>query len=139
MFEHTIDVRFHQVDGVGIVYFGRIFQFCHVAYEELLSRCEIDLASILAEGRWLMPLVHAEADFRRPIQLGDRIRVQLQVERVGRSSITYAYRLLGGDDGLRAEARLIHTVCDRATLASCPVPEEFLERLRSAGLTLPTG
>jgi hypothetical protein len=35
-FVHHHTARFFEIDRAGIVFFGRIFEFCHEAFEELL-------------------------------------------------------------------------------------------------------
>lgn len=44
-----------------------------------------------------MPLVHAEADYARPMLLGDVLTIELEVERLGEKSVTFAYRIVGAD------------------------------------------
>ncbi|MDP6943925.1 MAG: polyprenyl synthetase family protein [Myxococcota bacterium] len=34
-FEHRLTVRFYEVDRAGIAFFGRVFEYCHAAYEAL--------------------------------------------------------------------------------------------------------
>jgi len=35
-FHTTIPVRFQDVDSAGVLFFGRIFDYCHHAYEDLI-------------------------------------------------------------------------------------------------------
>src|SRR5688500_10530099 len=72
-FHHSVTARFSEIDRAGIVFFGRYFEYCHAAFEELLARMFGDLEQSFAAGLWTMPLVHAEADFARPVRLGDRL------------------------------------------------------------------
>lgn len=58
---------------------------------------------------WGLPLVHAEADYARPLRIGDRVRVQVAVDRLGEKSITFAYTLTCAATGeLRAKVKLVH-------------------------------
>ena len=72
-FERTTTVRFHEVDRAGIVYFSRVFEWCHVVYEELLRELFGGVEPIFATKDWGSPLVHASADYRRPFKLDDRV------------------------------------------------------------------
>lgn len=136
-FERTITVRFHEVDRAGIVYFARVFEYCHAVYEELLTDVVGDLERLFATGRWTMPLVHAEADYRSPMRLGDRVRVRVRIERLGGRSVTYAYTLDDAATGtVRATAKLVHSsvaIVDGA-FQPAPVPAELVEALRARGL-----
>lgn len=127
-------VRFHEVDSASIAYFSRVFEHCHAAYEEMLAAAGLPLATLLSEQDFIMPLVHAEADYRRPLRLGDRLNIELRVERLGASSTTYAYRVLGDAGDLRVEVRLVHAFLDKKTFKPREAPALFLDALRSLGL-----
>ncbi|MCB9765271.1 MAG: acyl-CoA thioesterase [Alphaproteobacteria bacterium] len=133
-FHHTVTVRFSEVDGAGIAYFSRVFEYCHAAYEELLRAGDVPLQRLLAEESWVLPLVHAEADFKRPLRLGDRVRVEVAVSRLGRTSVHYAYRLVGEEGTTRATAELVHAFIDKESQRPRPIPESFAAALGRLGL-----
>ncbi len=68
---YTHAVRFSEVDGAGIVFFSRVFEIAHAAYEAWLSEGGAPLAVVLAAADWVLPLVRAEADYHAPMRLGD--------------------------------------------------------------------
>ena len=132
-FEHTLTVRFHEVDRAGIVFFGRIFEYCHVAFEELLSA--MGMASVFHEENWGMPLVHAEADFKRPMFMGDKITVSLRVEKIGDGSITFGFEVLGAEDRrVRAVAQQVHAFVELEKMRPTSFPETLMQGLRGIGL-----
>lgn len=131
MREHV--VRFHEVDRAGIVYFARPFEWCHVLYEELLHAIFGGVEAIFTTKEWGTPLVHAEADYRRPFKLDERIRIALSVARVGRGSIEYAYALTGPEGEVRATVKLRHAVIG-PDWRPREVPAELLDGLRRLGL-----
>jgi 1,4-dihydroxy-2-naphthoyl-CoA hydrolase len=137
-FERTIMVHFHEIDRAGIVYFARIFEYCHRVYEELLEELLGPLEEFFRTKDWGLPLVHAEADYSRPLRIGDRVRVRLEVERVGESSIAFAYTLTCAATGEpRARVKLVHAFVsvgagtDFAPRAAHP---GYLDGLRRLGL-----
>jgi 1,4-dihydroxy-2-naphthoyl-CoA hydrolase len=121
------------VDRAGILFFGRIFEMCHEAFEELMMRLGGGIDRAFAEG-FGMPLVHAEADFDKPIKLGDRLDVELSIERLGGTSIAFGYRVLGEDGEVRARARLVHVFIALPEMKARPAPDWVLEGLRTLGL-----
>lgn len=129
-------VRFHEIDRAGIAYFARAFQYCHEAFEDMLSQAlGIDLERFFVESEWMMPLVHAESDYQAPILLGQELRIELSVARLGASSVTFAYRVLGHDDGVeRARVRLVHACIARETFQKRPLPESLVAGLKALGL-----
>ena len=132
-FEHTLTVRFHEVDRAGIVFFGRIFEYCHVGFEELLSA--MGMTSVFHEENWGMPLVHAEADFKRPMFMGDQITVSLRVEKIGEGSITFGFEVLGAEDrNVRAVAQQVHAFVELEKMRPTSFPPTLLKGLRSMEL-----
>lgn len=134
-FEHHFTVRFFEVDRAGIAFFGRAFEYAHTAFEEMLAAADHPLTCVFDEGGWGMPLVHVEADFKRPMRMGDTLRVLSYIERVGRTSIAFEHHICGaGDDDLRAIVQLTHVIVDLEGFRKRAVPEELLSALTSLGL-----
>jgi len=137
-FEHVVTVRFQEVDRAGIAFFGRVFEYCHVAYEELFRAAGVELQSVFDRGAWGMPLAHAEADYSHPMRMGERLRVEASVDRAGDRSLAFVFQVVGADDGvLRATVRHVHVFVDMETFTSIPIPAEVREALRGIGLLAP--
>ena len=133
-FRHPFTVTFSQVDSAGIVYFSRVFEIAHTAYEALLAEQGMALETILDRGEWVLPLVHAEADFVRPMRLGALFEVHLSIERIGTSTVTWRSEILDENEALYARVRTIHACVDLPEFKSREVPEALLAIFRSAGL-----
>ncbi len=134
-FVHRVTARFYEVDRAGILFFGRVFEMCHAAYEELLvaAGCDLDRLLALEVG---MPLVHAEADFARPIRLHDRVDVAVEVARASERSLTFAFTLRGsgGDGDVRATATHVHAFVNLRDFTGASRPEPLYDGLRRLGL-----
>lgn len=128
VFHYPKSARFQDIDGAGILFFGRNFDYFHDAYVAFLEALGTPLRQNLENEDYLIPLVHAEADFAAPIRFGDRCDVQIVVARLGTSSYTLSYTLVGEQQQVLTRGRTVHCCVDRRTFASCPLPE----RLRSA-------
>ena len=55
-FRATVPVRFQDVDAAGVLFFGRIFDYCHHAYEELIESSGVDRAHYFAGAEYLVPM-----------------------------------------------------------------------------------
>ena len=104
-FSHPFRVRFADVDSFRISYFSRAFEYAHAAFEELLVACELPLSDIIETERVGMPLVHAEADYVKPMRLGESLEVRTTVERLGSSSITFGHTIVDAGGAERARMR----------------------------------
>lgn len=133
-FVHELKTRFFESDRAGIVFFGRVFEYCHQAFEEMLAAAFGQVDAVFNEHGFGMPLVHCEADFKRPMRMGETLRVSLEVERLGERSITFAYTLADPAGAVRATARLVHAFIDFASFTPIPTPEAFRAGLGRVGL-----
>ncbi|WP_440991849.1 acyl-CoA thioesterase [Haloarchaeobius baliensis] len=86
MFEHTITARFDDIDYAGRVFYGRLFNYAHVAEEEWFEHIGYPIPKLADELGVLFPMAHAEGDFRGPIELGDDVAVHVGVESFGTKS-----------------------------------------------------
>jgi 1,4-dihydroxy-2-naphthoyl-CoA hydrolase len=123
----SLPVRFQDVDAAGVLFFGRIYDYCHQAYEELWAAAGVDRAWIFSGADFLIPIAHSEADYKAPLRHGERVDVRVDVTHVGRASFHLAYRVTGprGDGDLRATAKTVHAFVARETMRPIPIPEEL--------------
>ncbi|MCF7955219.1 MAG: acyl-CoA thioesterase [Phycisphaerae bacterium] len=123
---HTYEttLRLGQTDSAGIAYFVSVFDIIHHCYESFL-----DIAAVLKEGKYLLPIVHAEADYRAMMELSDRITVEMSLGGTGRSSYTLVYRLVNQRGEVVADAKTIHSVFDKKTAKSIEMPDSIRSRL----------
>jgi len=135
-FVTRLRVRFHEIDRAGIAYFARSFQYCHEAFEDMLSRAlKTDLERFFRESTWMLPLVHAESDYAAPIVLGQDLRIELRVAHLGKSSVVFSYRVVGEPDGVeRAKVKLVHACVEREGFRKRPLPPPLIAGFKALGL-----
>ena len=124
-FRTTVPVRFQDVDLAGVLFFGRIFDYCHQAYEEFVVSSGADPARYFAGDAYLVPIVHAEADYRSPIRHGEPVTITIDVTRVGRASVALRYRVTGTKEDLRVEVATIHAFVERQAMKPTSIPEQL--------------
>jgi 4-hydroxybenzoyl-CoA thioesterase len=126
-------VRFGDVDGAGIVYYPRFFNYFHVTFEEFFNRVAgVPYDQILYKERVGFPTVHVETDFGIPLRHGDPIDVEMTVTKIGRSSFTSTYRVLRAGK-LCARAEITTATVDLDKMEAIPIPERYraaLEKIR---------
>ena len=136
-FELSITARFFEIDRAGIVFFGRMYEYAHSALEEALAAMFGHPETMFSMHQFGMPLVHSEADYQRPIRMGDRLTVRMEVERMGTKSMTFRYQIVGEDGQPRCRVQLVHAFVDLKTFSGIPVPQVFIDALPKAGLSVP--
>jgi YbgC/YbaW family acyl-CoA thioester hydrolase len=128
VFRHQIIVSMQDTDAAGILFFGSQFTFAHVTYERFLEHLGFSFADALEKEPYLLPIVHAESDYLRPLRVGDRIDVELRVGRIGDTSYTldYAFRR---DGELVGRSRSVHVAVAKAEKRKVPLPDVLREAL----------
>jgi len=111
-FRSKLKIRFGDIDRAGIVYYPRFMHYFHVALEEFFTaELGVEYHAVVDTHRIGLPTVHLESDFRRPFSYGDKIEVEVGVLKLGRTSITFGYRVYKeGEDDPRIVGHNV-TVC----------------------------
>lgn len=130
-FETQQQVRFGHVDPAGIVYFPRIFDYIHEAFEELFEiHVGVRYYRMLLDEKVGFPLVHSDVDFASPLRFGDRPIVRVTCFHLGRSSLGLRYRYRLGDE-LCLEARMTTACVDVETMQPLPIPDDYRARFET--------
>ena len=87
------------------------------------------LHRLIQDGDCLLPLVHAEADYRHPLRHGEVIQVELSVREIGGSAFTLDYRFADETGWEKARASTVHVHLGPAG-ASAPLPVALVAALR---------
>jgi 4-hydroxybenzoyl-CoA thioesterase len=133
-FLHPVTIRFGWCDPAGILYYPRYFDLFHQAMESWFGAAlGLPYGDFIRGGRGV-PSVHAEADFVAPCTLGETVQVALTVEAVGRSSLRFAYRVVGPDGGERATGRVVTVLMDLDPASetfrrAIPITGDFRDRV----------
>lgn len=119
-----INVRFEDVDYARIVYYPRLFSYCHWVFEDFFGReLGIPYAEVLTKRRVGFPVVSAKADFRSPLRFGDVCRAEMEAVKIGSRSVTTRYRLYQGDsDLLCAEIEVVAACIDMDAFRAVDLP-----------------
>ena len=124
-FSYSVPVRFHEVDSAGIVFFARIFQYAHHAYEAWMRAIGFPLEPPPPGQGYGLPLVHAEADYHAPIRLGEDVHIELGLVSVGTTSFTLRAELSSVTGTRFATVTTVHVCIDWATGLPCLLPDGF--------------
>ncbi len=127
-------IALRDTDAAGVVFFPRHFSLAHEAYESFLHDNGLNVGELIREGRYALPVVHAEGDYRKPLYCGERCTVTLWVAELRRRSYTIAYELRNGDKQLASSLHTTHAVVDLATKRPIVIVPEVRAVLESGRL-----
>lgn len=106
--EYRFAIRLHDTDAAGILFFGHLFRHAHDAFESFMDEIGLPLDRLLREREFLLPLTHAEADYRQPLRHGDQVRATVEVQELRRRSFAIAYRFINAQGEVAATVRTVH-------------------------------
>lgn len=109
-FVYTRTVRLADTDAAGVVYFARTLSLCHEAYEASLATAGIPLADLLGGQDVVVPISRSEAEYLRPLQVNDRLRITVTPTLLSANSFAIRYDVLrqGTLEKLAARVRTEH-------------------------------
>ncbi len=127
IYVHEIQVSFGDVDYARILYYPRLFHYCHVVMEGFFdSVVGMPYAKVLSERKLGFPTVHTEADYHDPMPYGLRLSIGLSVRAVGTTSLSLRYQVRAvGEDEPRAEARTTVVCVDMDRFTKLPIPRDL--------------
>ncbi len=132
-FSHARTVRFADTDAAGVVFFARYLAMCHEAYEEALAVAGLPLARFFADTGLVVPIARSEASYLRPLECGDRLRIEVSPTRLGEHSFALAFTLwkivpaadpaVANTEKRAAVARTEHVCIDARSRERRPLPD----------------
>jgi 4-hydroxybenzoyl-CoA thioesterase/acyl-CoA thioester hydrolase len=96
-FETKRLIEFNDTDMAGIVHFARYFSFMESAECELLRSLGLSVVMKWEGQKISFPRVGASCDFLSPAHFEDVLTIQVSVENVGRTSVTYGFKFFRGE------------------------------------------
>jgi acyl-CoA thioester hydrolase len=129
IFVHRLDVRFRDCDPMGhannAVYLTYLEQARFAHWRDVWG-VEFER---LPPGSPGVILARAEIDYRIPARYGDVLDVRIGLERIGRTSFTYAYEVVDQRGRIVANARTVQVMYDYTTGKPVPISEALRARL----------
>lgn len=131
VFVHDQLVRFAHCDPAAIVYFPRFFDMAHTVMEDWFAQgVGLSMPDMISNRRIGTPTVTIQCDFVKALRMGEMLRFELRVTKVGRSSIQLDYR--GLHDG-ELHLHIVQTIAfaDLDAMQSVPIPEDIRGRVEA--------
>ncbi len=115
MYTYQTKIKLHETDAAGRLFFSNQFKIVHDAYESLLEEIGFGFGELIQNKNFFLPIVHAEADYKMPLFVGDVIEIQVRVVKVGNTSFTFAYHLMNHKNEIVGTAKTVHVTVDKRT------------------------
>lgn len=130
MFSTKVKVYFYDADPAGIIFFASLFKFAHAAYEDFMKSLNTSTDYFFDEN-YVLPIIHAEGDYKKPIRAGEELGVNVTVSQVRESSFELSYIFYNRNNELSAAAKTVHTAVNKKTFSKTDLPEELKTKLKA--------
>ncbi len=128
MFETERIVEFSMCDSAGILFFSKIFDLTHSAYEELVLRSDLK-EDYFVSVQYAIPLVSASANYLAPIALHEVIGVSILVSEIGTSSFQLTTSFTDDVGNEKAIVKTTHVFISKTNSKKTEIPGEFITLL----------
>ena len=79
MYVYQTKIKLHETDAAGLIFFSNQFKLMHDAYESLLETIGFGFSDLIRKCDFFLPIIHAEADYKKPLFVGDVLEIQVKV------------------------------------------------------------
>ena len=123
-------VPYADTDQMGVVYYGNYMALFERARNELMRACGYTYRECEAEG-FMLPVVHAEADYTSPAKYDDLLEISawVQLQKGVRIEIACEVRRKG-EDGVLVSGFTRHVFVSTKDFRPCPPPQRFLDSIK---------
>ncbi|MEM3356586.1 MAG: thioesterase family protein [Candidatus Bathyarchaeia archaeon] len=126
--KYKIELRYADTDQMGLIYFARHLIYADEAIGKFLKEIGIDILGLENSGIY-MAVVHADIDFKNPLRYGENCEVEVEVGKVGNSSLTMKFSIFG-NDVLKSTGHVVYVFVDRNG-RKLEVPVDIKEKLKA--------
>ncbi len=131
MHTYNTTVRLYDTDAAGLLFFGNHFRIAEAAYETYLESQGIHIGEVLRLKQFIVPLVHAEADYTEALGVGDKLTVEMYCDNISTSSFTLFFRFLKDGELPAATVKTVHVCVDVAKNEKILIPNPLRNALEA--------
>jgi 4-hydroxybenzoyl-CoA thioesterase len=122
-------IRFSHCDPAGIVYFVNFFDMVGGVVEDWFREAiGLPFQEMHLERRVGFPIVNTGCEFFRPAHLGDTLRLELAIAKLGRSSIEFViHGSVAGEEKFRARHKV--AMVSLESFRAQPIPADMRDKM----------
>ena len=128
MFQYKRRINFYDCDPAGILFYGRIFQLCHEAYETMIESFNLK-DSYWVNENFVVPIIHSEAKYRKPLLAGETVEIEITVTNLKDSSFELTYLCKNGNGKVTNNVRTVHVFVNKMNWKKTKIIDDVREGL----------
>lgn len=124
MFKTITRIKFSDCDPAGILFFGRVYELCHAAYEEMIISFHLE-EDYWSNDNFIVPIIKSEAHYHQPMKYGEEISIEISVKTLKSSSFELEYILKNRDEVECVLVNTVHVFVDKRTWKKMAMKKEI--------------
>ena len=128
MFQFKRRINFFDCDPAGILFYGRIYEICHEAYEAMIESFNLR-ESYWTNENFIVPIIHSEAKYRKPLRAGETVEIEITVTILKESSFELTYLFKNRKGEITNNVRTVHVFVNKADWKKMKITDEIKEGL----------
>lgn len=117
-------INFYDCDPAGIIFFSRVFDFAHSAYEQIIQSIDKE-EDYWNNDKYVVPIIKSESTYVKPMKYGDEIIINVNVSELRSSSFELAYNMLDADGELLCSVKTVHVFVDKKNWEKMEIPKSI--------------
>ena len=123
MFSSKKRISFYDCDPAGILFFARVYEICHSAYEEMIQSFNLG-EEYWTNENFVVPILKSEASYHKPVKYGEMITVEIVVGNLRDSSFELNYELKNNKNEVCTKVKTVHIFVDKKSWKKTGIVEE---------------
>lgn len=129
MFIQKRKINFYDCDAAGVLFFARIFELCHSAYEAMIDSFKLN-EDYWNNENYIVPIIKCEASYHKPLKYGELVEVSVKVAQLKSSSFELEYECKNEKGELTDKIRTVHVFVDKKTWKKKEMNPDIFESFR---------
>jgi YbgC/YbaW family acyl-CoA thioester hydrolase len=128
MFIYKKKINFFDCDPAGILFYARVYELCHSAYEAIIESFNLE-EDYWNNETYIVPIISSQALYKKPIKYSEEITVEVRVSELKNSSFELSYLCRNGNGENCADVKTVHIFLNKTTWEKTELPKKIRESL----------
>jgi acyl-CoA thioester hydrolase len=133
-FKHSLQVRWVDTDGAGVVHFSNYPRYFEVCEDEFYRSLGLDFKTILERYHIALPRVEMHCNYKAFCRFGDEIEISLSVREIAEKTITYDFQVFLKPDNKLAADGYLKCIAVNENWKTVSFPEELAQAIRRSSV-----
>ena len=109
-----------------MVYYANYLRYFERARTEFLRTLEIN-DKVLEGNHVMMPVIHVEVDYLKPLFYDDMLRIETQLRRMPETRLHFSFKIFNAEDEITTRVKTTSVFVDALSRKPMRCPEWFLK------------